>query len=111
MTLGPVLIGLVYLERLQGKAAGWLSTFGRAPLFYYVAHLYLIHTLAVLAGVLSGFAPEAMRPFYVNFPAEYGFSLPVVYLVWIGIVLVLYVPTRWFGLLRERGQSKVWAYL
>ena len=111
MTLGPVLIGLVYLERLQGKAAEWLATFGRAPLFYYVAHLYLIHTLAVLAGVLSGFAPEAMRRFYVNFPAEYGFSLPVVYLVWIGIVVVLYAPTRWFGVLRERGQSKIWAYL
>src|SRR6185295_6932423 len=51
MTLGPAAIACAYAERLQGPIRHVLVTFGRAPLAFYVAHLYLIHTLALLLGV------------------------------------------------------------
>ena len=47
MTLGPGLLLLAAFERARGRMAGWLVTFGRVPFFYYVAHIFLIHGLAV----------------------------------------------------------------
>jgi hypothetical protein len=44
------------------------STFGRAPLAFYVAHLYLIHTLAILLGIAQGFAAEQFLTPYRFFP-------------------------------------------
>ncbi len=62
MTLGPSLLLLAWLDKKLDQRDGkqsvspWLSpllTFGRVPLFFYILHLYLIHSLAILAGVLS----------------------------------------------------------
>jgi uncharacterized membrane protein len=111
MTLGPALLGLVALERLRGRWAKWLAAFGRAPLFYYVAHLYLIHLLALAAGAVTGFGPGAMATIYANLPVRYGFSLPVVYLIWLGVVVLLYRPAVWFRAIKQRGKGWWWSYL
>lgn len=53
MTVGPSLLLLGWLDddRLRNNTS-ILLTFGRAPMFFYVLHLYLIHWLAVLVAVL-----------------------------------------------------------
>ena len=38
---------------------------------------------------------------------DYGVSLPIVYLIWIGVVLVLYLPCRWFAGVKQRRRD-VW---
>ena len=48
MTLGPALMLLAAIERAQGPMADWITTFGRVPFFYYVAHIFLLHVLAIL---------------------------------------------------------------
>lgn len=111
MTLGPALLALPLLERLRGQGAEWLATFGRAPLFYYVTHLYLIHLLVLAGGVLTGFGVGQVATLYRGLPLGYGFSLPVVYLIWIGVVVTLYRPTRWFGRMRQQGRQWWWSYL
>ena len=45
MTLGPAAIACAFAERLHGPIRNALVTLGRAPLAFYVAHLYLIHAL------------------------------------------------------------------
>ena len=78
---------LAAFERARGRLAGWITTFGRVPFFYYVVHIYLIHTLAVAfawltlgdASWLFGGAPGAK-------PAAYGLGLPGVYVVWALVV-------------------------
>jgi len=58
MTLGPSLLLLARLDRkFDGRkgiprALSPLLTFGRVPLFFYILNLYLIHSLAVLMGML-----------------------------------------------------------
>ena len=47
MTLGPALLLLAAFDDVRGPIARWLVTFGRVPFFYYVAHIFLIHLLAV----------------------------------------------------------------
>ncbi len=44
MTLGPALVLLAVADRPPGPLGKFLITFGRVPLFYYVLHLFVIHT-------------------------------------------------------------------
>lgn len=92
MTLGPSLLALVLAEkwfarREPGIIGGALLTFGRVPMFYYICHLYLIHLLAVII--------------------NRRFDLAVVYAIWIAVVIALYVPCRWFELVKRRSNA-VW---
>ncbi|MCB0795036.1 MAG: DUF1624 domain-containing protein [Flavobacteriales bacterium] len=112
MTLGPAILFLAWSEKVKGWFADALIVFGRVPFFFYVLHIYLIHVLAMLAAQLTGFGWETMildRP--VWFSEElvgYGFSLPIVYLVWIGLVLALYPLCVWFDKLKSNNRQWWW---
>ena len=112
MTLGPGLIGLALFEGARGRLAGWLATFGRVPFLYYIAHIYLIHLVAVAAAAFAG-ADLAwlFQGTPMNKPDEYGVSLPVVYVLWLGIVLALYPLCRWFASLKRRRNDWWLSYL
>jgi uncharacterized membrane protein len=47
MTIGPALLLLAAFENARGRLADCIVIFGSVPLFYYVAHLFLLHALAV----------------------------------------------------------------
>ena len=61
MTLGPALVAVPRSARARGPLADVFVTFGRVPFLFYVTHLYLVHTLAVAAGVAQGFPASAIR--------------------------------------------------
>jgi len=111
MTLGPALLALAWLRRARGPLAEVLVTFGRVPFLFYVAHLFLVHALAVGAGVLQGFPDSAMRTVFKELPAGYGFGLPVVYLVWLGVVASLYPLCRRYAALKARSRAWWLSYL
>ena len=113
MTLGPAILLLPLLERWRGWLAQALIVFGRVPLFYYVLHIVVAHALAVVAAVGSGYDPWFM---FANappweWPEGYGFSLPVVYAVWIAVVACLYPLCRWFASVKRRSRSPWVSYL
>jgi uncharacterized membrane protein len=113
MTLGPALLLLGWLDRTTPRILRPALVFGRVPLFYFVLHLPLIHLVAlVVCAIRYGSVHwmfESSRPDQFPFaaPPGWGFSLPVVYAVWIGVVLALYPLCRWFGAVRQR-RSDVW---
>src|SRR5262249_26057891 len=47
MTLGPALLALALFDRLAGPLSRVFVTFGRAPLFFYLLHLPVIHLVAL----------------------------------------------------------------
>jgi uncharacterized membrane protein len=113
MTLGPAIAILPFLERWEGRLANFITVFGRVPLFYYVLHLYVIHVLALIAArhflgtfrfLVSNVPPEA-------FPAAYGFPLWVIYLIWIGVVLLLYFPCKWYADFKRKSKNPLISYL
>ncbi|MDD3762993.1 MAG: heparan-alpha-glucosaminide N-acetyltransferase domain-containing protein [Nevskiales bacterium] len=106
MTLGPALILLGWLERARGVWADALMVIGRVPFFFYVLHLYVIHTLALALGAAQGFAPARIAVIFFQLPQEYGLGLGMVYLFWAGIVLALYPACLWFAALKAR--HRVW---
>jgi uncharacterized membrane protein len=113
MTLGPGLLLLAAFEGARGAFARLIITFGRVPFFYYVVHIFLIHALAVaLAWLVWG---DASWLFGLHGPpakpADYGLSLPGVYLVWLLVVSALYPLCRWFAGLKQRRTEWWWSYL
>ena len=56
MTLGPAIAALAVIDRvgIRGPVGRALVTLGRVPLFYYLLQWYVIHGLAVLAGLVRG---------------------------------------------------------
>jgi hypothetical protein len=44
----------------------------------------------------------------MNLPSDYGYSLPIVYLVWALVVLILYPACRWFADLKARRRDLTW---
>jgi uncharacterized membrane protein len=107
MTLGPAALALAWFDRVPGPLGRVLVTFGRVPLFYYILHIFLIHGLAVcLALSRYGRADFLFRsPVSAeqwNGPEGYGYDLPVVYLLWLLIVALLYLPCLWFSGVKRR---------
>ena len=112
VTLGPSLIVLGLIDRAQGirGVSRILMVFGRVPLFYYVMHLYLLHTMAILVA-LAFRQPIWHGTVIADFPQRppgYGHGLPFVYAMWILAVAILYLPCRWFMELRSRHRDWAW---
>jgi uncharacterized membrane protein len=108
MTLGPAIAALALFDRAPGWLGRRLIVFGRVPLFFYLLHIPVIHALAVaFAYIRYGQAawlfnlPDYPPP---PVPPGYGYGLPVVYGVWIGVILMLYPVCRWYaGVKKRRG--------
>ena len=118
MTLGPAIVVLGLIENVRLSSANPLIVFGRVPMFYYVVHLSLIHsTAALLAGIRYGDLmfllkhPLPVMSMSPGFPADYGYSLPMCYLIWISIVAIMYLPCRWFANLKARRRDWWLSYL
>jgi uncharacterized membrane protein len=112
MTLGPALVVLALAEKPLGRLTRWMVTFGNVPLFFYMAHILLIHVVATVAAVATGYrVSDMILAGGVNdAPAlkGYGFSLSTVYLVWLGVVLALYPCCRWFAAYKASHQASRW---
>jgi uncharacterized membrane protein len=110
MTLGPTITLLPFVENAHGWLAQKLETFGRVPLFYYILHIPLIHLAAIAVSLIR---TGAVSPWlFANHPLNpgpqpdgYRWSLPLLYLVWAIVVVILYFPCRWYAGLKARNKS------
>jgi len=99
ITLGPSLIALSLLEKVQNGFTRFVQVYGRVPFFYYVIHFYLIHTLTVIAFFLSGYGKNdnvGQTPFLFR-PLTFGYNLWFVYVIWMAVVLLLYPVCKWYN--------------
>jgi len=100
MTLGPALIALALIENVRNRFTAIMNIFGRVPFFYYLLHVYLIHLLCTIAYFAEGYAFADLFRLKMQFafrPDEnFGYSLGVVYLVWLLVVVLCYFPSRWY---------------
>lgn len=112
ITLGPSLIFLAFSENVRGKISQYVIALGRVPMFYYITHLYLIHIIAVIAALVTGFEFSDMifTTWVTDSPnlRGYGFSLGVTYLVWISVVLALFPLCLWYDRYKTKNKQKWW---
>ena len=105
MTLGPALVGLAWLDRSGVRSSHPLVVYGRAPLFYFVAHFFLAHLalgrtgarpVLIAAWAFIGEPVPSMGGPRASYPPDFGYDLWVAYVVWIAVVLAPYrLPRRW----------------
>lgn len=113
MTLGPSLMVLPWLSGIKARAGvpRIFLVFGRVPLFYYVVHIFFIHTLAVWTA-LAFHQPAAWLlyggPMLYVPPNHYGHGLPFIYAMWLLTVALLYLPCRWFMKLKQQRRDLWW---
>lgn len=87
-----------------------LATYGKVPMFYYLLHWYLIHSLMFGMVFLQGFHWEdiPIGTFSFGRPPNSGVELEIIYLVWIGVVLTLYPLCRWYGKYKAAHRDIKW---
>ena len=100
MTLGPALIFLGLTWNPLNTFTKKIKVFGRVPMFYYLFHILMIHLLASIAAVASGYkwSDMVLTTMINRSPAlkGYGFNLLIVYLVWVALIFILYPICKWF---------------
>lgn len=110
VTLGVSMLLFLALDRLVGPLQKVLLAFGRTPLFTYVLHIYVAHTVALLLGLLGGKPLGYYFDFLAGFNGMaqgYGYDLHVVYLTWLAVLLMLYPLSSWFARVK-RGRRDWW---
>ena len=117
MTLGPALLLLRAVDRGTPAVLRPALVFGKVPMFYFVLHLPLIHLLAVAVSLArhhdaSGmFQSPDLAHYPFTPPPGWGFPLPIVYGIWVGVVLALYPVCRWFAGVKQRRRDPWLSYL
>ena len=112
ITMGPSLLFLYAIERVKNKITNFLLVFGRVPLFYYFLHIIIIHSLAILGMMIfDGDWKNMILTADVFNNAKllnYGYSLLVVYLVWVGVIALLYFPCKKYMIYKAKNKNKWW---
>jgi uncharacterized membrane protein len=100
LTLGIGLLLLLAFERAGHKRwIGMLATFGAAPMFFYLLHLYVLKVLYVACVALFG----------LNQGSYFGVDgIGAVWLIALLLPIALYPPVRWFAGLKARRRDLAW---
>ena len=109
LTLGTMFLILAFSERTN-RFEQIVSVYGKVPLFYFLIHLYLIHIIMLATMFLQGFHWSSLDFASGTFGrpkgAESGVALWAIYLIWMGVVVILYKPCLWFG--KYKSEHKQW---
>jgi uncharacterized membrane protein len=112
ITMGPAMLFLYAYENTKNKITDFFLVFGQVPLFYYFFHMLVIHILAIFGIILFGGNWQDMlitaQGFMDQKLSTYGYSLGVVYVVWIGVVLLLYPFCNQYRMYKQSHKEKWW---
>ncbi len=117
MTLGPAMLLLWAVDRGTPRMLRPALIIGKVPLFYYILHFAFIHLLAVLTCYVRYgsahwmFESPDLAHYPFSPPPGWGYSLPVVYLVWAAVVVAMYPACRWFAAVKRRRSDAWLSYL
>lgn len=102
MTIGPAILFLAWFGNIKSRLSKIITVYGRVPFFYYVLHFYLIHLISMILYLSRGHSfAEGLKstggiiPQFID--PEEGYSLWVVYLIWLFVVALLYPVCKWFS--------------
>jgi uncharacterized membrane protein len=109
ITMGPAMLFLYLFENTKNKLTNFFLVFGRVPLFYYFLHILILHLLAILILlIIGGDWHHMILTGNDEGLSDYGYSLPMVYLVWVGVVLLLYPLSKKYMIYKANNKDKWW---
>lgn len=101
VTLGPSMLFLYFFETAKNRIVNFFLVFGKVPFFYYLLHFLLIHLLAILLFYI-------ITPVNAKNDDDIGFSLGMVYLIWVGVIGILYPFCRMYMKYKSNNKGKWW---
>lgn len=111
-------VGVLFLALAEGatnRLSKIITIYGRVPFLYYVLHFFLLHAIAAVLFFATGHSAADMKnissdlPVYV-LPGK-GYSLLVVYAVWLFTVIMLYPVCKWFSNYKQTHRQWWLSYL
>lgn len=110
VTLGIMFIILSLVEGMKNKFTEITTVYGKVPLFYFLVHWYILHPIMFLIVFLQGYkSSDLLFGFNLGRPKGIsGVNLLYTYLIWIGIVIMLYPLCKWYGRYKENHKEKKW---
>jgi len=110
-----LMLGLMFLllwlaEGKEKRLTNVISVYGQVPLFYYLLHWYIIHSALFIILFAQGFSfSDFVFGFNFGRPKETsGLDLWGIYLLWLGLIIVLYPLCRWYGGYKLRNRVNKW---
>jgi len=102
---------LALLEGRKNAITDFFRIYGRVPMFYYIAHFYLIHLLVVIGFFQQGYSTSQISTPNVPFlfrPGNFGYHLGIVYLIWLLVVFLLYPLCKKYDRYMTANINKKW---
>jgi uncharacterized membrane protein len=112
MTIGPGILFLAFIEKIQNSFTRIMNVYGRVPMLYYILHFYLIHLIVVVVFFaqhygIKDIVPTGGLPFYFK-PNGLGFALLGVYEVWLLVVGILYPICKKYDQYKTANVKEKW---
>lgn len=85
MTIGPMFLMLIFLERFKPQENNPFIIFGRTPLFFYIVHLFLILFVSATFRDILGYDT-----------IHFSLSLIYTYIVWVIMLVLLYPISKYY---------------
>ncbi|GAB3748483.1 DUF1624 domain-containing protein [Spirosoma pomorum] len=113
LMLGIMFMLLWAVDGVMNPVTRWLMVYGEVPLFYYLVHWYLVKGAMIGMMVAQGYSLSdlVIGPLSFGRPAGVGVTLPIVYLIWLGLIGLLYPLCRWYGQYKASHQNRLTRYL
>ena len=113
LMLGSMFIILYCVEGVTNRLTAIASVYGKVPLFYFIVHWYILHSFLFIIVFLEGYHFSDLV-FGFNFgrpKGPSGVSLPIVYLLWLCVVVIMYPLCKWYGSVKQNSSIKWLRYL
>ncbi|QJD81113.1 DUF1624 domain-containing protein [Spirosoma rhododendri] len=107
LMLGIMALLLAWADGVDTKLTQVLRVYGTVPMFYYLLHWYLVK-LTMIGMVYGQGYSLVIGTLSFGRPPGAGVSLPMVYVVWLGIVALLYPLCRWYGRYKIAHPEQSW---
>lgn len=111
--MGPAFLLLSLFEKIKNGFTEAIKVYGRVPFFYYVIHLYVIHLVSAAFVLIKGHSLAEATTIHSGMPfyflaAKDGYSLLVVYIIWIAVVIALFPLCKWYDRYKTSHREKWW---
>ena len=110
ITLGPALALFAFAPALAARSR-FLVTFGKVPLLFYVAHLFLLRYSSIPVAIWRFGAAAAFTPPPRGAGGSPEFPLWVTYVAWLVSLVLLYPLCRWYARLKATKKAVWMSYL
>lgn len=103
---------MLWLAEIYGEGKlKFFKVYGSVPLFYYLIHWYVIRAFLIVIFLAKGYhwSDFVFHEQTLGRPKnDDGLTLPLVYLAWLIVILIMYPICKWYSNYKSQNPDKTW---